>query len=96
MVELKQIKRSIEQNNFLERYKQASAKNLERIELSFQSTPLGNNKVFRAASANIYATKFQYKNNSQILPIIIGLIFGVLYVMISNIISSQKTYRKRN
>ena len=86
----------MEQDKSLERSKETTIKKVERIESILQSTPLGPNKDFYAASANVYATKFQYKNFSQILSIIFGLIIGVIYVMISNVISSQKVSIKRN
>ena len=96
LFELEKEKRSIEQDKSLERYKETTIKKVERIESILQSTPLGPNKDFYAASANVYATKFEYKSFNKIIPIIFGLIVGLIYIMISNVISSQKVSRKRN
>ena len=93
---LEKTKRAIEQD-----------KTIERIELAFQSTPLANkntfssslanNNEFSAISLNVLATKFQYENNKVSMPllIIIGLIAGIFYVLISNAFQTQRVFRKK-
>lgn len=85
LLELEQKKRNLEQD-----------KTIERIELAFQATPLANNKKFSATSTNHNTTKFEYKKNYLIVvAIVIGLIVGILYVLISNAFQSFRVFRKK-
>jgi LPS O-antigen subunit length determinant protein (WzzB/FepE family) len=95
LIELEKKKRIIEQD-----------KTLERIELAFQSTPLANNNEFSArlinneeffaTSTNALSTKIIYKdNNILILTIVIGLIVGVFYVIISDAFQTHSVSRKK-
>ena len=83
---LEKKKRSIQQD-----------KTLERAELLFSSTPIGDNETFFAALLKISSTKFTYNNNKKILflGILIGLIIGVFYVFVTNAIHSQVIARKK-
>ena len=96
LIELEKKKKAIEQD-----------KTLERIELAFQATPLANNnkfsarlannKEFSATSTNVLSTKFEYKDNKiLVLAIVIGLIVGVFYVIISDAFQSHKVRRKKD
>ena len=87
LFELEKKKRKIEQNKIV-----------ERVELELQSTPLGTNGEFFAASTNITLTKFEYKDTKRALQlaIVIGLIVGIIYVVISSSFKSQTVSRKRN
>ena len=81
------IKRTLEQN-----------KSIDRAELIFLSTPLGSSKDnFTAASTNVLATKFEYKNDKKILliSVLFGSIIGVFYVLISTAFQSRKYNRKK-
>ena len=85
VIELEKKQRAIEQD-----------KTIERIELAFQSTPLANNNEFSAASINAIPTKFEYKNNKiLVLAIVIGLMAGIFYVLISNAFQSHRVSRKK-
>ena len=93
MFSLEKKKRAIEQDQ-----------TIERTEFIFQSTFLAdksflNSKEFSAASLNPIATKFKYKKNNQmnmiILAIVISLILGVFYVIISNAFQSHRIIRKK-
>jgi len=72
-------------------------KTIERVESAYQSTPLINNTNFFAASLNIFSTEFKYKDNKHMLKtaIVIGLIIGIFYVLISNAFQSHRVYRKK-
>ncbi len=70
-------------------------KTIEKIELAFQSTPLANKDKFLSKSTNL-TTKFEYKNNKILVEaIVIGLIVGVFYVIISNALQSHRVSRKK-
>jgi LPS O-antigen subunit length determinant protein (WzzB/FepE family) len=85
LIELEKKQRAIEQD-----------KTIERIELAFQATPLTNNNEFSAASINAIPTKFEYKNNKiLVLALVIGLIAGIFYVLISNAFQSHRVSRKK-
>jgi len=85
LIELEKKQRAIEQD-----------KNIERIELAFQSTPLANNNEFFSAKVNVITTKFVYKNNKiLVLTIVISLIVGIFYVIISNVFQSHRVSRKK-
>lgn len=87
LLELKQKKRDIEQD-----------KSLNRLELAYNNSSLGNNIDFIAARMSIEATEIKYKdyNKMYAIAVIIGLIVGVFYVLISGAIKSQTSSRKRN
>ena len=72
-------------------------KTLNRGEDIIKQTPLANDKDFIAASANVSATKFKYKNNnySLLLALVIGLIIGTIYVIISNAVQTFKVTKKK-
>ena len=87
LFKLEKDKRAIEQDQ-----------TIERVKLALQSTlPLINNE-FSAASLNAVTTKFEYKNNKKmnVLVIIIGLIAGIFYVLISNAFQSLSVSKKTN
>ena len=85
LIELEKKQRAIEQD-----------KSMQRIEIAFQATLLANNNEFSATSTNVLSTKFEYKDNKiLVLAIVIGLIVGVLYVLISNAFQSQRVSRKK-
>ena len=85
LFDLEKKKREIEQN-----------KTVERIILSLQSELLPDNENF-AASINAITTKFEYKEKSSsiTLAILIGLIVGIFYVIISNSYQSNRVSRKK-
>lgn len=87
LLELKQKKRDIEQDE-----------SLNRLELAYNNSPIGNNIDFIAARMSIEATEVEYKdyNKMYAIAVIIGLIVGVFYVLISGAIKSQTASRKRN
>ena len=86
LFELEKRKRAIEQDQ-----------TIKRISLALQSDLL-TDKKFSAASVNGITTKFEYKNYKQmfVLVIIIGLIVGAFYVVISNEIQSHRVKRKND
>jgi LPS O-antigen subunit length determinant protein (WzzB/FepE family) len=95
LIVLEEKKRVIEQDN-----------NIQRFELAFQSTPLSNkNKLssrlvnknkFFAASIKVPTTEFQYKDSKILVrAIVIGLIVGVFYVIISNAFQTHRVSRKK-
>jgi len=80
----------------VEQRKTEQDKTIERIELAFQATPLANSKKFFATSTNMLSTKFKYKKNKiPGIAIVIGLIVGVLYVIISNVFQTHSVSRKK-
>mgnify|MGYP000265242861 CR=1 FL=1 len=85
-VKLEKQLREIEQDN-----------TIKRLESVFQSTPLADNKEFSSASISVYATKFRYNENNQSLAIavVIGLIAGIFYVLVSNTLQSHRVSRKK-
>jgi len=86
LFELQKRKRAIEQD-----------KTIERIKLVFQSNLLISNNQFDAALINTITTKFKYKDSKRMpmIAIIIGLIVGILYVLISNAFQSHRVSRKK-
>jgi LPS O-antigen subunit length determinant protein (WzzB/FepE family) len=84
---------------FLEKQKRAiiQDKFLERSENIFLSSPLNDDKDFYAASADILATKFQYKSKIKVLLIslIFGLIIGAIFIFIDNFNRFQKILIKK-
>jgi LPS O-antigen subunit length determinant protein (WzzB/FepE family) len=92
LYKLEKKKRSIEQDQ-----------TIERIELILQSTLLAdssflNSKTFSAASLNAITTKFEYKDNKKmlVLAMVIGLMVGTFYVIISNAFQSHRVIRKKD
>jgi LPS O-antigen subunit length determinant protein (WzzB/FepE family) len=73
-------------------------KTKERISLELESTPLGKNGEFLATSTNIFLTELEYKDNKKFLPqvVLIGLIVGIIYILISSVFKSQTVSRKRS
>ena len=86
LFELEKQKRAIEQD-----------KTIKRLELALQSNPISDNNEFYAASIKAISTKFKYKDDKHIylLSIIIGLIAGILYVLISNAFQSFRVSIKK-
>ena len=86
LFDLQKKKRAIEQDQ-----------TIHRIELIFQSTLKTNKKEFLAASLNIYGTEFELKDKKKMfmLAILIGLIIGAFYVIISKAIQSHIAIRKK-
>ena len=84
LFELEKEKRAIEQDQ-----------TIERIKLAVQSG-LGDNTEFSAASIKAITTKFEYKDNKKMfmIAIIISLIAGIFYVLISNAFQSFKVSKK--
>jgi hypothetical protein len=70
---------------------------IERTELALNSVILSDNKIFKAASINVYATKFEFKDKKImfLLAILIGLIIGAFYVIISKAIQSHMVIKKK-
>lgn len=86
LFKLEKEKRKIEQDKFI-----------ERIEIELQSSPIASNSKFLAASISYPSTKFEYKNTIRtFIPMLIGLIIGVIYVIISSAFKSQNVSVKRN
>ena len=87
LLELEQKKRKLQQD-----------KTIQRTKLVLNSTPLGENSDFLAASINTSSTTFEFVDNSPIKSIfsamIFGLIIGIFYVSINNAIKSKKNFRK--
>ena len=71
-------------------------KTVERLELVLQSTLLADNKEFTAGLINGITTEFKYKDDRMIyvLAIVIGLIAGIFYVLISNAFQSIRVSKK--
>ena len=107
LIELRDDKKPFIKGLFgLEKKKRAIEQDqtIERTEFILQSTFLAdksflNSKEFSAASLDPITTKFKYEKNNQvkmiILAIVIGLIVGVFYVIISNAFQSHRIIRKK-
>ena len=73
-------------------------KNIERLQNEFESTPIIQSENFYAARIMVESTNYKNKiigkNYSTIpliiLSILIGLVIGVLFVLISNSINNRK------
>ena len=88
MFSIEKIKRGVEQD-----------KTIERFKLFLQSTPIfSENNKFSASSVDVFATKFNYENKEQnlILSMVIGFVVGVLYVLVLNKLQSVKVLRNTN
>ena len=86
LFELEKKKRAIEQDQ-----------TIERVKLAIQSDLLVDNKEFSAGSINPITTKFLYKANKIKmfgLAIVIGLMAGIFYVLISNAFQSFRDLKK--
>ena len=88
LFELEKKKRAIEQDQ-----------TIERVKLALQSDLLVNNNDFSAASLKAITTKFVYENNTNkemlVIAIVIGLIAGIFYVIISNAFQSHRISKKK-
>ena len=86
LFDLEKKKREIEQDQ-----------TIQRTELVLQSTLMKDNNEFSAASLNISATKFKYKNNNKILviAIVFGFIIGIPYALVSDAFQSRRVSRKK-
>ena len=87
LFELEKKKRAIEQSRIIERTK-----------LAISSVLLMDKDKFSAATIEAITTKFEYKDNNRlrVLSIVIGLIAGVFYVIISNTFQSHRVIRKKD
>jgi LPS O-antigen subunit length determinant protein (WzzB/FepE family) len=85
LFELEKEKRAIEQDQ-----------TIERVKLALQSTVLSAHNEFSAASLNLAATKFEYKDNNKLtmIAMVIGLMAGIFYVLISNALQSYRVSEK--
>jgi LPS O-antigen subunit length determinant protein (WzzB/FepE family) len=85
LFELEKKKRAIEQDQ-----------TIERVKLALQSNLLADNSEFSAASINTISTKFEYKDYKKIyvIVIVIGLMAGIFYVLISNVFQSLRVSKK--
>lgn len=87
---LERSKRAIEQD-----------KSIERLELIFNSTPLGSDKVFSAALVATSNTSYLDVNNGQnkkisiLVTILASFLVGLLYVIISNKAQSRRVIKKK-
>ena len=83
----------------LEKKKRAIEQDLtiERIKLALKSTLPATNNKFSAASLDIVTTKFEYKDNKKIIMIVmvLGLMAGIFYVLISNSLQSFRVSKKK-
>ena len=87
LFELEKKKRTIEQDQ-----------TIERIKLALQSSLLADKNKFSAASISAITTKFEYKDYKYIyvIAIVIGLMAGIFYVLISNAFQSFRVSKKTN
>ena len=85
LFELEKKKRAIEQDQ-----------TIERVKLAIQSNLLEDNNEFSAGSINVILTKFEYKDykNIYVIVILIGLMAGIFYVLISNAFQSFRVSKK--
>lgn len=85
LFELEKKKREIEQDQ-----------TIERLELILQTNLLSDNQEFDAASINSITTKFEYEDGRKIyvIAILISLIAGIFYVLISNAFQSFRVSKK--
>ena len=86
LFELEKKKRQIEQDQ-----------TIVRIKSILQLDILEDNKIFSAASINAVTTKFKYEDKRKIpmLAIVIGLLVGVSYVIISKTFQPYRVIRKK-
>ena len=82
LLELQQAKRALEQD-----------RTLERAEQAFATTPIASGDDFKAVSMRPQATKFEYNSNRLsilALSACIGGFIGIIYVLMTNALSSRK------
>ena len=86
LFELEKQKRAIEQD-----------KTIKRLGLALQSNPISDNNEFYAASIKAISTKFEYENDRTIyaIAIVISLMAGIFYVLISNAFQSFRVSKKK-
>ena len=86
LFELEKKKREIEQD-----------KTIERTKVIINSTLLSDDLDFSAASIDTVTTKFEYKDNkkARAIAIVIGLIVGGFYVIVSSATKSYKAISKK-
>ena len=92
--------RELKQDKTIERIenKGDSIDSYDLLKETLALSPLGDGNDFNSSSLNVLATKFNNKDNSQqmlSLAIIIGLLFGVFYVFITNELKYYKAIRKK-
>jgi len=100
LIELRNNKKAFIKGLFkLEKKKRAIKQDqtIERIKLIFQSDLLADSKKFSAGSIKATTTKFEYNDNKNMLvmTIVIALMAGIFYVIISNEFQSQRVSRKK-
>jgi len=85
LFELEKEKRAIQQDQ-----------TIERIKLTLKSNLLADNNEFSAGSINAISTEFEYKNykNIYVIAIVIGLMAGIFYVLVSHAFQSFRVSRK--
>ena len=85
VIELEKKQRAIEQDQ-----------TIKRLELALQSNLLSDNNEFYAASIETMSTKFEYKDHIiiYVIAIVIGLMAGIFYVLISNAFQSFRVSKK--
>ena len=76
-----------------------SNKNLERLNLLFQQTPISYGENFSAGKIMYLSTQYisnQLNNYKQILLLatILGILIGIFYVLIENSIKNNKKYSR--
>lgn len=76
-----------------------SNKNLERLNLLFQQTPISDGENFSAGKIMYLSTQYisnQLNNYKQILLLatILGILIGIFYVLIENSIKNNKKYSR--
>ena len=82
LLELQQAKRALEQD-----------RTLERAEQAFATTPIASGDDFKAVSMRPQATNFDYNSNRLLilaLSACIGGFIGIIYVLMTNALSSRK------
>lgn len=82
LLDLEKEKRKLEENKFL-----------ERLELKLSNTPIKNDNDLVAANIKFQGTQYQTSSNlinTILIAGIIGVIFGIFYVLISSAINKRK------
>jgi LPS O-antigen subunit length determinant protein (WzzB/FepE family) len=94
--ELEQSLRDVKQDKTIERLEKKND-SLDLLKEVLQLSPLGDGNEFNSSSINVLATKVIDNDNSNqmlSLAILIGLLFGVFYVLITNELKYYKVKKK--
>ena len=99
LIELRENKNAFITNFFLlEQEKRAIEQDqtIERVKLAFQSNILADNNEFSAGTINTISTQFKYDDyiHKYVIAIVIGLMAGIFYVLISNAFQSFRVSKK--